>query len=262
MLTTTNYLLKKPELTDSPPDITVTNPNWDTIDTELFRRAKVDQNGLVDAGALRGSPTLMQIQSTDFISTAIEQHGFLTGAAINGGSISATGSDANHIGQVRCSSSTIANSGYVWGSSSSGGVALNGGEVLESVFYLENITNETIKFGFNISAPAYGAWIEITGTTLVGKTANNGSVATTPSTSINYGFYRIKVEVNSDASAVIFTLYNSNGTQIWQQTLTTNLPPKSLSIPIIASATSSGTTTVALIDWDLITFSCSRKLIR
>lgn len=35
MLTTTNYQFKKIELKDSPPDITVINPNWDAIDTEL-----------------------------------------------------------------------------------------------------------------------------------------------------------------------------------------------------------------------------------
>lgn len=35
MLTTTNYSFKKPELTDSPPDITATNGNWDTLDTNL-----------------------------------------------------------------------------------------------------------------------------------------------------------------------------------------------------------------------------------
>ncbi len=35
MLTTTNYGLKKIELKDSPPDITVINPNWDAIDAEF-----------------------------------------------------------------------------------------------------------------------------------------------------------------------------------------------------------------------------------
>lgn len=38
MKETTNYKFKKPELTDSPPDITVMNPNWDAIDTELKER--------------------------------------------------------------------------------------------------------------------------------------------------------------------------------------------------------------------------------
>lgn len=32
---TTNYNLVRPALTDSPPDITATNPNWDTIDAQM-----------------------------------------------------------------------------------------------------------------------------------------------------------------------------------------------------------------------------------
>lgn len=39
MKETTNYNLKKIELTDSPPDITVLNSNWDTIDEELKSQA-------------------------------------------------------------------------------------------------------------------------------------------------------------------------------------------------------------------------------
>ncbi|HAY3897730.1 TPA: carbohydrate binding domain-containing protein [Escherichia coli] len=39
MLETTNYKLKKIELNDSPPNIEVINPNWDTIDTELKKAA-------------------------------------------------------------------------------------------------------------------------------------------------------------------------------------------------------------------------------
>lgn len=35
MIETTNYKFKKPELADSPPDITVMNPNWDTADTKI-----------------------------------------------------------------------------------------------------------------------------------------------------------------------------------------------------------------------------------
>lgn len=45
MQQTSNYALKKIELADSPPDITVINPNWDTIDEELNSLAvgKVDK---------------------------------------------------------------------------------------------------------------------------------------------------------------------------------------------------------------------------
>lgn len=49
MQETTNYQLKKIELPDSPPDITVLNPNWDTIDTNLKK--------LSDEKAPKESPT-------------------------------------------------------------------------------------------------------------------------------------------------------------------------------------------------------------
>lgn len=39
---TTNYNLHKIDLTDAPPDITVLNSNWDTIDTELKNRIVTD----------------------------------------------------------------------------------------------------------------------------------------------------------------------------------------------------------------------------
>lgn len=35
MLKTQNYGFNKPELSDSPPDITVMNSNWDTIDKKI-----------------------------------------------------------------------------------------------------------------------------------------------------------------------------------------------------------------------------------
>lgn len=44
MKQTTNYNLVKPELTDSPPDITVMNPNWDTIDEKLREFEEENEN--------------------------------------------------------------------------------------------------------------------------------------------------------------------------------------------------------------------------
>lgn len=49
--TTTNYSLVKPALTD-PADITVTNANWDKIDTELKSRATLGTDGKVPASQL------------------------------------------------------------------------------------------------------------------------------------------------------------------------------------------------------------------
>lgn len=44
--TTTNYKMFKPELSD-PADITKMNPNWDTIDAELFKKASLDDTGKI-----------------------------------------------------------------------------------------------------------------------------------------------------------------------------------------------------------------------
>ena len=71
MLTTKNYKLKKPELTDSPPDITVTNPNWDLVDEKLFAVIQAweefKKNGGTIGGDINiGSPTKSTV--TSFIS--------------------------------------------------------------------------------------------------------------------------------------------------------------------------------------------------
>lgn len=44
MKQTENYRLNKIELEDSPPDITVINPNWDKIDTEMKRLSEIGQS--------------------------------------------------------------------------------------------------------------------------------------------------------------------------------------------------------------------------
>ena len=50
-MTTTNFGLIKPELTDAA-DITAMNPNWDKIDTELNKRAVLGDDGKVPAEQL------------------------------------------------------------------------------------------------------------------------------------------------------------------------------------------------------------------
>lgn len=58
MLTTQNFSLKKIELTDSPPDITVLNFNWDTIDMnmkEALDKARSWDEFLKNGGTLMGT---------------------------------------------------------------------------------------------------------------------------------------------------------------------------------------------------------------
>ncbi len=61
MQLTTNFKLKKIELTDSPPDITVLNFNWDTIDTNLkeaLDKAKDWDTFKKNGGEIKGDVTL------------------------------------------------------------------------------------------------------------------------------------------------------------------------------------------------------------
>lgn len=61
MQLTTNFKLKKIELADSPPDITVLNFNWDTIDTNLktaLDRAN-DWNNFKNSGGTINGPLRM-----------------------------------------------------------------------------------------------------------------------------------------------------------------------------------------------------------
>lgn len=55
MLTTKNYKFKKPELTDSPPDITVMNPNWDDIDEKLFAVIQAWEEFKANGGEIGGN---------------------------------------------------------------------------------------------------------------------------------------------------------------------------------------------------------------
>lgn len=56
MLETTNYKLKKPELADSPPDVTVMNPNWDVVDAKLIELEEQNfsfaDKGYIDSKAI------------------------------------------------------------------------------------------------------------------------------------------------------------------------------------------------------------------
>lgn len=63
MKQTENYFLNKPELTDAPPDITVLNKNWDTIDKEL--KNLNDKTNNLDYLALEGGVMTGDIQMND-----------------------------------------------------------------------------------------------------------------------------------------------------------------------------------------------------
>ena len=55
MKTTPNLKLKKIQLTDSPPDITVLNTNWDKLDTEVQAAKATAESASVMTDTTTGS---------------------------------------------------------------------------------------------------------------------------------------------------------------------------------------------------------------
>lgn len=88
---TTNYELVMPALTDVA-DITAMNPNWTKIDTELKKRATLDDTGKVPSN---------QLPAMDYIPTSekgqpggvpiLDESGKLSADIINGGGVEITG---------------------------------------------------------------------------------------------------------------------------------------------------------------------------
>lgn len=68
---TTNYNLVKPALTDSPPDITVMNPNWDKIDSEL----KINSSAIGQ----------IAVQKDEVKTTTFNPDGSITEVTLSGG---------------------------------------------------------------------------------------------------------------------------------------------------------------------------------
>lgn len=60
---TTNYEFVKPALSDAPPDITATNGNWDTVDSELH--GKVSKSGDTMTGNLTLSESVLNVTHVD-----------------------------------------------------------------------------------------------------------------------------------------------------------------------------------------------------
>jgi len=167
---------------------------------------------------------------------------------------------ASHPGILRISSSTTANSGgYIL--TDINAFLIGGGEIFEVIFQplVANNTNTTIRMGF-LDATTYvdavdGAYFELSPGSLAikGKTASN-SIRSTTATSYTLTvstWYRARLEVNSNATQVNFYVYDDSGTQLWTDSLTTNIPTalgRNTGAGVIA--TNSGITATALVYFD------------
>lgn len=80
MLKTTNYQMNKPELTDSPPDITVLNGNFDIIDEKLFAVIKAWEEFKNNGGSIGGPIITNRVERV--IPANIIEHGYGLGIGL------------------------------------------------------------------------------------------------------------------------------------------------------------------------------------
>lgn len=204
------------------------------------------------------------ILENDFISSNVFAP-FLGIATASGTISSPTAGDANHPGIGRMASAAGANSGYFVGSNTAQ-IILAGGEKWVAIFSPIAFANNLIRTGFfdNKSSGGTvgdGCWLEVDATGLLtGKTSSNSTGSTTGTSFqlVAGTWYRGTVELNSDATLVTFTLYNDAGTQLWQATLSTNIPTgagRETGMGIYAFSTATGPTAVVNIDY----MSCQYK---
>ena len=242
--------------------------------TSLFLRGDgtwaVPPTGGGDAGALPTARTFGLGYYDDFLNSGSSpqtQRGQWLITLINSGTQSLQASTPDHPGIVRFFSSTTANSGarVITGLSA---LRLGGGESTEIVFRVINTAGTTVRMGFldttgNADATD-GVYIEIVGTTLVGKTANNNTRSTTGTYTITANtWYRALIELTTGLIVANFYLFNENDGLLWSDYLDTNIPTSSgreTGHGIIA--TNSGTSAVALIDLDYMDLKINRVLNR
>ena len=141
----------------------------------------------------------------------------------------------NRAGVITVRSSTTADSGYGWATSSV--IFLKGGEYSSCICAVTNVNAVTTKrYGFGdfssaVVAVANGVYFQIVATSggsvvIDGRTASAASRTTTSTsyTATALTFYHLVIELNAAATLATFTVYSESGTQLWQDTLSTNIP--------------------------------------
>jgi len=177
------------------------------------------------------NPRLVYKFYTDFFSAQDDTNDPWVGAALGLGTSGASTGQADHPGIIRFTSVATIGTGYRF-MTATNCIKMGGAEHSEFCFQTgPNVTSCLIRLGYQDSnsatTPVDGVWIDIAATVLKGRTSNNSVRSTTGTTYaplIVSTWYRAKIAVNSDATEVVFTLYNEAGAQLWSDTLAANIP--------------------------------------
>jgi hypothetical protein len=147
---------------------------------------------------------------------------------------------------------------------------LAGGESTNIIFRVPTggSTNLSSYLGFHDSlsfaAPTDGCYVDIIGTTLTGRCANN-SVRTATGTTYTISenvWYRLNIATNAALSLVTYTLYLcTSGAVVWTDTVAANIPTARTTGHGVVSTESAGATQ-ALLDIDYMDIGIERVLVR
>jgi hypothetical protein len=125
---------------------------------------------------------------------------------------------------------------------------------------LPNPTNNYIRFGNTfgsivVNAPSYGNYFEINGTTLAGITRNFGvqsSTSTFTLTANTWYHIRLKESVVGGTNTVTFTVYNMVGTELFNQSSTTNIQSTTPRANVVFGVNTVSAVAIAIIYVDYI----------
>jgi len=176
--------------------------------------------------------------------------------------------EPNHPGLIRVTSGTGAGSGKVFHLQLNA-LLLAGTERAEYVVRPQTLTNTLLRCGlhdsYTNSDPTDGVYLQSSDGLIEGKTSNNSTRSTTGTSyqMVTDTWYRLVVEVNSDATRVDFYVYSEAGVELWHDYLTANIPTSAgRESGNALSVSNYGTDAVALLDIDLFVMSVTRTFIR
>lgn len=166
---------------------------------------------------------------TDFLYPTVAGINPWYGVAVSSGTFIESGEVDNHPGIGVIRNATGDDSGFRITTAISAIRNISGGEISSAIVNFPILDSVAVRIGFHdattASDPFDGVYFEMLGDSLVGKTSKNSSRSTTTPYTISINtWYRLEIEVNTDATRVDFNIYNETGTQLWTDYLTTNIP--------------------------------------
>lgn len=191
-----------------------------------------------------------------------------TPAAIGGGTYAGIEDETNHPGVVRISGQTSTGAVITLGGLTA--VLIGGLEVAEFIVRWKLVLNTVMRLGFfdtvGTGVPVDRVEFVHSAGTVKGACSNNSAstLTVTAFTPVVNTWYRLRIEVNADASLVTFYIYDcATGALMWSDTVSSNIPTaagRETGFGVLAYKTTAGV--VSLLDVDYMQYYIDKELTR